>query len=102
VFGVILDAVHVLVGLAVISTTSDVTADVARRKMVTEIVRRVLVDLQILIATTIAVVVTMTSTTFLSVLVTAATTTIAATATATTTWGIRCSLIVAMLATWMP
>jgi hypothetical protein len=39
VFGVILDAAHVLVGLAVISMTSDATADVAR-KMVTEIVRR--------------------------------------------------------------
>jgi hypothetical protein len=64
-FYVILDAAHVLVGLAVISMTSDVTTDVARRKMVMEIVRRVLVDLLISIATSIAVVVTTTSTTFL-------------------------------------
>jgi hypothetical protein len=47
VFGVILDAAHVLVGLAVISMTSDVTADITRRKTVIEIVRRVLVDLLI-------------------------------------------------------
>jgi hypothetical protein len=79
-FGVILDATHVLMGLAVISMTCDVTADVARRKTVTEIARRVMVDLQISIATTIAVVVTMTSTTFLSALI--------ATTTATTTWGL--------------
>jgi phage-related holin len=96
VFGVILDAAHVLMGLTVISTTSDVTTDIARRKMAMEIARRVLVDLLISIAVTIAVVVAMTSTTFLSALVTAATTVIAATATATTT-----GRIVAMLATWM-
>jgi hypothetical protein len=98
VFGVILDAAHVLVGLAVISTTSDVTVDVARRKMVTEIMRRVLVNLLILIAVTIAVVVTTTSTTFLSALVSAATT---ATATANTMWGIRWGQIAMMLVTWM-
>jgi hypothetical protein len=101
VFGVILDAAHVLVGLAVISTISDVTVGIARRKTVTKIARTILVDLLISIAMTIAVVVTMTSTTFLSTLVTATTTDIPATAIATTTWGIRCSLIVAMLATWM-
>jgi hypothetical protein len=56
VFGVILDAAHVLVGLAVFSTTSDVTTDVARRKTMTKIARRVLVDLLISIAMTIAVV----------------------------------------------
>jgi hypothetical protein len=37
----------------------------------------------------------------LSTLVTTATTAIAAAATATTMWGIGCSLIVAMLVTWM-
>jgi hypothetical protein len=42
----------------VISATSDATVDVARRKMVTEIARRVLVDLLILIAVMIVVVVT--------------------------------------------
>jgi hypothetical protein len=94
-FGVILDVVHVLVGLAVISTTSDVTADVARRKTVTEITRRVLVDLLIMIGMTIAVV-TMTLTTFLSALIAAT-----AAVTATTSWGIGWGLIVAMLATWM-
>jgi phage-related holin len=98
VFGVKLNAAHVLVGLAVISTTSDVTTGVARRKTVTEIVRRVLVDLLISIAVTIAVVVMTTSTTFLSALITAA---IPVAAIATTTWGIGCSLIIAMLATWM-
>jgi hypothetical protein len=86
--------------LAVISMTSDVTADVARRKMVTKITRRVLVDLLVSIAMTITVVVTTTSTTFLSTLVAAATTTTAAAAT-TTTWGIRWWLTVVMLATWM-
>jgi hypothetical protein len=95
VFGVILDAAHVLMGLAVISTTSDATADVTRRKMVTEIARSVLVDRLILIAATIAVVVTMTSTTFLSALVAAAT------ATVTTTWGIRWGWIIMILVTWM-
>jgi hypothetical protein len=82
VFGVILDATHVLVDLAVISTTSDVTADVTRRKMVTEIARRVLVDLLISIATTIVIVVMMTLTTSLSALIVVAATAIA---TATTT-----------------
>jgi hypothetical protein len=80
VFGVILDAAYVLAGLAVISTTSDVTMDVTRRKTVTEIARKILVDLLVLIAVTITVVVTTTSTTFLSA---------TAAATATTTWGIR-------------
>jgi hypothetical protein len=101
VFGVILDAAHVFVGLAVISTTSDVTTGVTRRKTVTEIARRVLVDLLISIAATITVVVMMTSTTFLSALITATTTAIPVGTIATTTWGIGCSLIVAMLATWM-
>jgi hypothetical protein len=91
VFGVILDVAHVLVGLAVISTTSDATADIARRKMAMEITRRVLVDLLISIAVTIAVVITMTSTTFLSTLVVAA----------TTTWGIGWGRIITMLVTWM-
>jgi hypothetical protein len=100
-FGVILDAAHVLVGLAVISKTSDVTTDVAMRKTVTEIARRVLVDLLISIAVTIVVVVTTTSTTFLSALVTAATTAIAAATTATATWGIGWGRIIAMLVTWM-
>jgi hypothetical protein len=98
VFGVILDAAHVVVDLAVISTTSDVAANVTRRKTVTEITRRVLVDPLISIVVTIAVVVTTTSTTFLSAHVTAA---IAAVATATTTWGIGWGWIVTMLATWM-
>jgi hypothetical protein len=54
VFGVIPDAAHVLVGLAVISMTSDVTTDVVRRKTMTEIMRRVLVDLLISIVAMIA------------------------------------------------
>jgi hypothetical protein len=99
-FSVILDATHILVGLAIISTTSDVTVDVTRRKMVTEITRRILVDLLISIAVTIAVVVTTTSTTFLTSLI-AATTAATTTATAITTWGIGWVLIVAMLVTWM-
>jgi hypothetical protein len=57
VFGIILDAAHVLVGLTVISTTSDMTADVTRRKTLTKITRRVLVDLLISIAASIAVIV---------------------------------------------
>jgi hypothetical protein len=61
-FGVILDVAHVLVGLAVISTTSDVTANVTRRKTTTEIARRVLVDLLISIATMIVVAATSTTT----------------------------------------
>jgi hypothetical protein len=101
VFGVILDAAHVLVSLAVISTTSDVTADVARGKTAMQIMRRVLVDLLISIATTIVVVVTTTSTTFLSTLVTTATTTIAAVTTATSMWGIGWGRIIAALMTWM-
>jgi hypothetical protein len=99
VFGVVLHAAHVLVGLTVISTTSDMAADVMRRKTVTEIARMVLVDLLISIATMIAVVVTMTSTTILSALVAAATA--AATATATTMWGIGWRRIITMLVTWM-
>jgi hypothetical protein len=58
VFGVILDAAHVLVGLAVISMTSDVTAGIARRKTVTEIARRVLVDLLISIVMNVVVLTT--------------------------------------------
>jgi phage-related holin len=96
VFGIVLDAAHVLVGLTVISMTSDMAADVTRRKTSTKIMRRVLVDLLILIATSIAVIVTTTSTTILSTLVAAATT-----ATATTTWRIEWRQIVTMLATWM-
>jgi uncharacterized BrkB/YihY/UPF0761 family membrane protein len=102
--GVILDATHVLMGLAVISTTSDVTMDVVRRKTMTEIARRVLVDLLISITAMIVVVVTMTSTTFLSALIadaSTATTAAAAITTATTMWGIGWGRIVAMLATWM-
>jgi hypothetical protein len=71
VFGVVLDAAYVLVGLTVISMTSDMAADVTRRKTMTEIMRRVLVDLLISIVATIAVVVTMTSTTILSALIAA-------------------------------
>jgi hypothetical protein len=106
-FGVILDAAHVLVGLAVICTTSDVTADVMRRKTVMEITRRVLVNLLILIVMTIAVVAMTTSTTILSALITAATaatTAAAAAATAATTttmWGIGWGRIIVMLVTWM-
>jgi hypothetical protein len=100
VFGIILDMAHVLVGLAVISTTSDVAADVTRRKTVTEIMRRVLVDLLIPIAVTIVVFIMTTSTTFLSTLVVVASTA-AATATTTSAWGIGLGQIVAMLATWM-
>jgi phage-related holin len=99
VFGVILDAAQVLMGLAVISMTSDVTADVARRKTMTEIMRRVLVDLLISIAATVAVVITTNSTTFLSALVIAAATTIVVAATTTTMWGIGWGQIVTMLAT---
>jgi hypothetical protein len=86
-------------GLAVISMTSDVTADVARRKTMTEIMRRVLVDLLISIAATVAVVITTNSTTFLSALVIAAATTIVVAATTTTMWGIGWGQIVTMLAT---
>jgi hypothetical protein len=88
VFGVILDEAHVLVGLVVISMTSDVTTDVARRKTTMEIAGRVLVDLLLSIAMIIAVVITTISTTFLSALITTATTAIAAATTTTTTWGI--------------
>jgi uncharacterized BrkB/YihY/UPF0761 family membrane protein len=99
-FGVILDVAHVLVGLAVISTTSDVTADVTRRKTVMEIMRRVLVDLLISIAMMIVVVVMMTSTTFLFALV-AVVTTVIVTAATTTMWGIGWGRFIMMLATWM-
>jgi hypothetical protein len=86
-----------------------VTADVTRRKTVTEIARRILVDLLIPIAARIVVVVMMTSTTFLSVLIATSTIVVAATTaaaattitTATTMWGIGWGLIVMMLATWM-
>jgi hypothetical protein len=74
VFGIVLDMSHVLVGLMVISTTSDMAANVTRRKTLTKITRRVLVDLLISIATSIAVIVMMTSTTILSVVVAAAAT----------------------------
>jgi hypothetical protein len=98
VFDVVLDAVHVLMGLAVISMTSDMAADVTRRKMVMKIARRVLVDLLISIATSIVVVVTMTSTTILSALIVATAATAAA---ATTTWRIGWRRIIMMLVTWM-
>jgi hypothetical protein len=103
VFVVILDGAKVLVGMAVIRMTSDATVDVVRRKMVTEITRRVLVDLLISIAAIIAVVVMTTSTTFLSALVAGATaaTATATVTTATTTWGIGWGWIVTMLVTWM-
>jgi hypothetical protein len=78
-----------------------VTADVARGKTATEIVRRVLVDLLISISTMIVVVVTTTSTTFLSTLVTTATTIVAAVTTATSMWGIGWGRIIAALMTWM-
>jgi hypothetical protein len=94
VFGIVLDTAHVLMGLMVISMTSDMATDVTRRKTLTKITRRVLVDLLISIAASIAVIVTMTSTTILSALVATATT--AATA---TTWRIGWRWIVAMLAT---
>jgi hypothetical protein len=79
--------------LADMGTTGDATADVARREMLTEIARRVLVDLMFPIAATIAVVVATTSTTFLSALVVATA--------ATATWRIWWGWIVVMLATWM-
>jgi hypothetical protein len=72
--------------------------DVTRRKTVTEIARRLLVDLLISIAVMTAVVVMTTSTTILSALVIAAT---AATAATTTMWEIGWRQIVMMLATWM-
>jgi hypothetical protein len=87
--------------LAVMSMTGDGATDIARRETLTEIARRVLVDLLIPIAATIAVVVTTTSTTFLSALVAIAAAATAATATATVTWRIWWGWIVAMLATWM-
>jgi hypothetical protein len=98
VFDVVLDAALVLMGLAVISTTSDMAADVTRRKTAMKIARRVLVDLLISIATSIVVVVTTTSTTILSALIITATATAAA---ATTTWRIGWRRIITMLATWM-
>jgi hypothetical protein len=64
--------------------------DVTRRKTLTKITRRVLVDLLISIATSIAVIVTTTSTTILFALVAAA-----------TTWRIGWRRIVTMLAAWM-
>jgi phage-related holin len=90
VFGIVLDTAHVLVGLTVISTTSDMAANVTRRKTLMKITRRVLVDLLISIAMSIAVIITMTSTTILSVVVAAA-----------TMWRIGWKWIVTMLATWM-
>jgi phage-related holin len=95
VFGIVLDMAHVLMGLMVISMTSDMAVDVTRRKTLTKITRRVLVDLLISIAALIAVIVMMTSTTILSALVFATTTA------AATTWRIGWRQIVMMLATWM-
>jgi phage-related holin len=94
VFGIVLDAAHVLMGLTVISMTSDMVADVMRRKTLTKITRRVLVDLLISIAASIVVIVTTTLTTILSALVAAAT---ATTAAAATTWRIGWRRIVTML-----
>jgi phage-related holin len=91
VFGIILDTAHVLVGLTVISTTSDMATNVMRRKTLTKITRRVLVNLLISIATSIAVIVTTTSTTILSAIV----------AVVVTMWRIGWKRIVTMLATWM-
>jgi hypothetical protein len=96
VFSIVLDMAHVLVGLTVISMTSDMAVDVTRRKTLMKITRRVLVDLLISIAMSIAVIVTMTSTTILSALI-AATTTVAA----ATMWRIGWRRIITMLATWM-
>jgi hypothetical protein len=97
VFSIVLDATHILVGLTVISMTSEMVADVTRRKMLTKITRRVLVDLLISIAASIVVIVTTTLTTILSALVATAT----ATTAAATTWRIGWRQIVTMLATWM-
>jgi hypothetical protein len=91
VFSIILDATHILMALMIISMTSEMAADVMRGKTLMKITRRVLVDLLILIATSIAVIVTMTSTAILSTLIVAA----------TTTWRIGWRRIVTMLATWM-
>jgi hypothetical protein len=96
-FGIILDAAHVLMGLTVISMTSDMAADVTRRKTLTKIRRRVLVDLLISMAMSIVVIVMTTSTTILSALVTVATTVVAA----ATTWRIGWRWIIMMLVTWM-
>jgi hypothetical protein len=74
VFSIVLDTAHVLMGLMVISMTSDMAKNVTRRKMLTKITWRVLVDLLISIAVSIAVIVMTTSTTILSVVVAAATT----------------------------
>jgi hypothetical protein len=73
-FGIVLDMAHVLVGLMVISMTSDMAANVMRRKTLTKITRRVLVDLLISIAASIVVIVMMTSTTILSTIIIAAAT----------------------------
>jgi phage-related holin len=91
VFGIVLDTAHVLVGLTVVGTTSDMAANVTRRKMLTKITRRVLVNLLISIVVSIAFIVTTTSTTILSAVVAAA----------TTMWRIGWKQIVMMLATWM-
>jgi hypothetical protein len=93
VFDIVLDAAHVLVGLTVIGTTSEMAADVTRRKTLTKITRRVLVDLLISIAMSIATIVVMNSTTILSALVVVAAT--------TTTWRIGWRRIIMMLVTWM-
>jgi hypothetical protein len=96
VFGIVLDTTHVLVGLTAISMTSDMAADVTRRKTLTKITRRVLVDLLISIVMSIVVIFMTTSTTILSALVAVATTVVAA-----TTWRIGWRRIITMLATWM-
>jgi hypothetical protein len=90
VFSIVLDTAHILMGLTVIGTTSDMAANVTRRKTLMKITRRVLVDLLNSIATSIAVIVTMTSTTILSAVVAAA-----------TMWRIGWKRIIMMLATWM-
>jgi hypothetical protein len=43
--GIVLDTAHDLMGLTVISMTSDMAANIMRRKTLTKITRRVLVDL---------------------------------------------------------
>jgi hypothetical protein len=57
VFDIILDTTHVLMGLTIISMTSDMAADVMRRKTLTNITKRVLVNLLISIAASIVVIV---------------------------------------------
>jgi hypothetical protein len=91
VFGIILDMAHVLMGLTVISMTSDMATNVTWRKTLMKITRRVLVNLLISIAASIVVIVTTTLTTILSTVVVAA----------ATMWRIGWKRIVTMLVTWM-